>query len=127
MPHLFLYHLFSALFQCLLVIFFGDGVGIRLFTSRMPRTKLPNIMFCRKYVQTKWRIVWQKISIFKIVMFENNFIVKYKSDSVGCFTITYKDAFLWKRNRNINSLRVKYICFLSRQYNCSISILSSYY
>ena len=84
-------------------------------------------MFCRKYVQTKWRIVWQKISIFKIVMFENNFIVKYKSDSVGCFTITYKDAFLWKRNRNINSLRVKYIYFLSRQYNCSISILSSYY
>ena len=45
MLHLLIYHLFLALFQCPLVIFFGDGVGITSLISSLPRTIFPYISF----------------------------------------------------------------------------------
>ena len=45
MLHLLIYHLFLALFQCPLVIFFGDGIDIISLISGLPRTIFPYISF----------------------------------------------------------------------------------
>ena len=61
MLHLFIYHLFLTLFQCPLVIFFGEGVKTQFFVRIINKINFPCIII--QHIMFRWNILDNPIII----------------------------------------------------------------